>query len=97
MCVYSAATKQNLIDLISGEHCDLFPNNASSKQLAITPKSLVPEELHCGVRIKRQDLNSHYDEADYMIPQQLSSIIDEKKQLVIKVLFKETDLFVSLC
>ena len=32
-----------------------------------------------------------------MIPQQLSSTIDEKKQTVIKVLFDDTDVFVSLC
>ena len=60
-------------------------------------KSSVPEEIHCGVKIKRQDLNLYYDEADYIILQQLSSIIDEKKQAVIKVLFDDTNLFVSLC
>ena len=39
MCLYSTTTKQNLIDLISGELCDRFANNASIKRLVITSKS----------------------------------------------------------
>ena len=97
MCLYSTTTKQNLIDLISGELCDLFINNTSTKHLVITSKCSVPEEIHCGVKIKRQDLILYQDEADDMIPQQLSSIVDEKKQAVIKFVSDDTDVFVSLC
>ena len=97
MCLYSTTTKQNLIDLISGELCDLFTNNASTKHLVITSKCSVPKEIHCGVKIKRQDLILHQDEGDDMIPQQLSSIVDEKKQAVIKFLSDDTDVFVLLC
>ena len=57
----------------------------------------MPEEIYCGLRITRQDLVSYYDEADYMIPQQLSSIIDENKQAVIKVVSDDRDVFVLLC
>ena len=96
MCLYSTTTKQNLIDLISGELCDRFANNASSKRLVITSKSSAPEEIPCGVIIKRQDLILYYNEADYMIPQQLSSIIDEKKQAVIKVFFDDGRVCVAL-
>ena len=39
MCLYSTTTKQILIDLISGELCDRFANNASIKRLVITSKS----------------------------------------------------------
>ena len=89
MCLYSTTTKQNLIDLISGELCDRFANNASIKRLVITSKSSAPEEISCGVTIKRQSLILYYNEADYVTPQHLSSIIDEKKQAVIKVFFDD--------
>ena len=39
--------------------------------------------------IKRQSLILYYNEVDYVIPQHLSSIIDEKKQAVIKVFFDD--------
>ena len=37
-----------------GELCNWSTNDASSKRLVISPKSSVPVEIHCGVRIKRQ-------------------------------------------
>lgn len=52
--------------------------------------------IHNGVRIRRQDLSSLYDEADYMIPQQVDCI-DEEGKAVIKVLSEDTDVFVLLC
>ena len=96
MCLYSTTTKQILIDLISGELCDRFANNASSKRLVITSKSSAPEEIPCGVTIKIQDLILYYNEADYIVPQQLSSIIDEKKKAVIKVFFGDGHVCVAL-
>ena len=53
-------------------------------------------QVHKGVGIKRHDLTSFYDEADYMIPQQVHRINDEGKG-VIKVLSADTDVFVLLC
>ena len=53
-------------------------------------------QVYKGVRIKRHDLTSFYDEADYMIPQQVHCINDEGKG-VIKVLSADTDVFVLLC
>ena len=51
-------------------------------------KSVVLEKIHYEVKIKREDLISHYDKADYMIPQQPKSIIDEEKQVL--ALFQAT-------
>ena len=65
MCLNSTVTKVNLIGLISGELFERFENNMCDKRLVITSKSLLPEEIHHGVRIKRHDLGSYYDEADY--------------------------------
>ena len=96
MCLHSTTTKQNFIDLISGEFCDQFTNNASSKWLVITLKNIMPDEIHCGLRIKRHGLVLYYGENDFMIAQQLNSIIDEKKQAVIKVLSDDTGVLVLL-
>ena len=63
---------------ISVNFCGLFTINVSSKRLIITMKSPVQEETHHNVGIKEQDLISYYEEADYMIPHQISLIIDEE-------------------
>eukprot|EP00111_Clytia_hemisphaerica_P014977 TCONS_00044090-protein len=55
-----------------------------------------PIQVYKGVRIKRHDLTSYYDEADYIIPQQVDCINNEEKK-VIKVLSADTDVFVLLC
>ena len=39
MCLYSPTTKESLVKLISGELCEQFTINASSKSLVITSKS----------------------------------------------------------
>ena len=49
-----------------------------------------------GIRTKRQDLETHFDEADYIIPHQVNSAI-EHGQKVVKVISADTDVFVLLC
>ena len=80
-------------ELISGELWQQSTINLSSKRLVITLKSIVLEEIHQEIRIKRQDLNLYYDKANYMI----NSITGEEKQAVIKVLSYDADVFVPLC
>ena len=63
----------------------------------ITSRSPVPEEVQLGVQISRTDLVSHYEEADYMIPQQIAEIVSENKNAVVTVLPADTDVFVLLC
>ena len=55
------------------------------------------DEIHCGLTIKKQGLVSYYGEDDFVIAQQLSSIIDEKKQAVISFLSDDTGVLVLLC
>ena len=59
------------------------------KRLIITSKSEIPEEINFGVRIKRHDLVSYFDEADFLIPQQVDSVVAERKK-VIKVISADT-------
>ena len=55
--------------------------------------------MQLGVQISRTDLVSHYEEADYMIPQQIAAIMSENKNAVVTVLsaYRHTDIFVLLC
>ena len=53
--------------------------------------------MQLGVQISRTDLVSHYEEADYMIPQQIAAIMSENKNAVVTVLSADTDVFVLLC
>ena len=96
MCMSSIQTKECLIELIAETLFQKFIDEISDKRLIITSKSKTPEEINHGVRIKRHDLVSYYDEADYLIPQQVDSIVREGKK-VIKIVSADTDVFVLLC
>ena len=63
----------------------------------VTSGSPVPEEIHHGQQIRRNDLVSYYEEADYMIPQQLTAVVVANESAVVKVLSADTDVFVLLC
>ena len=63
----------------------------------VTSGSPVPEEIHHGQQIRRNDLVSYYEEADYMNPQQLTEVVNANESAVIKVLSADTDVLVLLC
>ena len=46
--------------------------------------------------INRQDLMTVFDEADYIIPQQVNAAI-EQGQTTVKVIYADTDVFALLC
>ena len=71
MVLSPSSTKENLIELISSELCTRFETNKSPNRFLVTSKNSVPEQVQHGVRTKRRDLTSHYDEADYIIPKQV--------------------------
>ena len=45
----------------------------------------------------REDLKSSYDEADYIIPQQVNQIHEKQSCAIVKVMSNDTDVFVLLC
>ena len=57
----------------------------------VTPGIPVPEEIHQGKQIRRNDLVSYYEEADYMIPQQLITVVVANESAAVKVLSADTD------
>ena len=97
LCLSSTLTKENLIEIISGELFERFAANACSNRLVITSKNEVPEKVHYGVRIQRHDLATNFDEADYIIAQQVNSTVRQGGKQVIKVVSADTDVFVLLC
>lgn len=97
MVLFSSSTKENLIELISNEICTRLEKAKSPKRFVVTSKNPVPEQVENGIRIKRRDLISHFDEADYAIPQHVQSILKEEGKKSVKVLSEDTDVFVLLC
>ena len=97
MVLSSSSTKENLIELVSSELCTRFETNKSPKRFVVTSKNPVPEQVQHGVRTKRTDLTSHYDVADYIMPQQVHSILKEEGKKSVKVLSSDTDVFILLC
>jgi len=82
---------------MASELCNRFETNKSSNRFVVTSKSPVPEQVHNGVRAKRRDLISHFDIADYAIPQHVNSLLIERATYSVRVLSKDTDVFVLLC
>ena len=93
----SSSTKENLIELISSELYTRFETNKFPKRFVVASKNPVPEQLQHGVRTKRRSLTSYYDEADYIMPQQVHSILKEERKKSVKVLSSDTVVFVLLC
>ena len=97
MVLSSSLTKENLIETIPSELCTRFETNKSPKCFLVTLKNSVPEQVRHGVITKRRDLTLQYDEADYIMPQQVHSILKEEGKKSVKVLSSDTDVFVLLC
>ena len=97
MCLSSSATKENLIEIIAQELIVRYKNSVSSHKLVIKSKNEVPQEIHYGIEINRTDLRSNFDEADYVIQQQVHSIVKQGDRNSIKIISSDTDVFVLLC
>ena len=97
MCLSSSATKENLIEIISQKLFVRYTNCVSSHRLVIKSKNEVPQEKHHGSEINRNDLKSNFDEADYVIQQQVDSIVKQGDRISIKIISSDTDVFVLLC
>ena len=97
MVLPSSSTKENVIELISSELCTRFETNKSPKRFDVTSKNPFPEQVQHGERTKRRDLISHCDQADYIMLQQVHSILKEEGKKSAKVFSSDTHVFVLLC
>ena len=65
ICMSSAKTKVNLIEIIATALLDRFTEKSFKQKLVVTSKSIFPEETSEGTGIKHTDLKTLFDEADY--------------------------------
>ena len=92
----SNKTKENLIELISNELLDRASTLNYRRKLIVTSKSNFPEQSFEGERVTRYDMETTFDEADYIIPQQVVTAFRDGKKTV-KVISADTDVFILLC
>ena len=68
--------KKNLIEIIAILLLQNFLTETFQHRLIVISKSIYPVETIHGLHIKRQNLKAVLDEADYIIPQQVSPGIE---------------------
>ena len=95
-CMSSNETKEQLINIISKELAVRMRTKKFTHKFVVTSKQPVPVETQYGQMSERVDLKSDYDEADYIIPQQVNAAINENCQSVF-VICIDTDVFLLLC
>ena len=96
ICMSSTKTEENLIEIIASQILERFTQKKITHKLVITSKSPCPVQTKLGVTQMRTDLESKFDEADYILPQQVEAAIKEGKRSI-KVISSDTDVFVLLC
>ena len=70
VCMSSNESKENLIEVIAKEllNCAIKCMNAN---VIITSKNPTTVQSNCGMEILRHDMKTEFDEADYILPQQV--------------------------
>ena len=87
-------TKMQLIEMAKSDLMDNLPS--APNKLVITSQQDEPEQLLHGTRTLRPDLRSTQEEADVIIPHQVSAALTDGKSSI-KVLCEDTEDFVLLC
>ena len=96
MSLSSNKTKENLIELIAAELIKCANKHSFDNKLVVTSKSPFPKQSHRGITIIRHDMETTFDEADYIIPHQVVIATLEGRK-IIKVISADTDVFLLLC
>ena len=96
VCMSSIQTKRNLIEIIAEHLLEKFTELKIKYNFVVTSNDIHPEQTNQGIKFKREDLESYFDEADYLIPQQVEAAIKNGCR-TIKVVSADTDVFVLLC
>ena len=92
----STKTKENLIQIIADQLLQKFMQKKILHKLVIISKNTCPVETRLGMSQTRSDLESMFDEADYILPQQVDSAVKEGRKSI-KVISSDTDVFLLLC
>ena len=84
-----------LIKIISEYLLHQFTSENNCNKLVITANEINPQETQSGFRRIREDLQTNHEEADVIIPQQVTHAIESGKTCV-KVIGDDTDVFILL-
>ena len=85
-----------MIQIIADQLLQKFMQKKILHKLVITSKNICPVETRLGMSQTRSDLESMFDEADYILPQQVDSAVKEGRKSI-KVISSDTDVFLLLC
>ena len=94
VCMSSFKTKWNLIQIIAKFLLQRFSSARCQHKLIVTSKSIYPAETNQGLQINRQHLMTVFDEADYIIPQQVNVAVEHGQTAIS---FCWCNVFVLLC
>ena len=95
MCLASNESKECLIEFIA-EEIIAAASKCKDLNVIVTAKCETPTQSINGVTLLRNDMKTNFDEADYIIPQQVDTAISEGCKSI-TVLSADTDVFVLLC
>ena len=76
----STKTKENLIQIIADQLLQKFMQKRILHKLVITSKNTCPVETRLGMSQTRSGLESMFDEAGYILPQQVDSAVKEGRK-----------------
>ena len=76
----STKTKENIIDILATHLTEKLKEKSLSHKLLFASKENYPMETSQGVCRKRFDLETNFDEADYIIPQQVNEAFKNGKK-----------------
>ena len=96
ICMSSTTEKENLIQIIAGGVVGTVHSKESSFiNWLLLQRIQCPVKKRKGISKNRGDLDSMFDQVDYLLPQVDSAVKDGK--ISIKVISSDTDVFVFLC
>ena len=88
--------EENLIDILATNLTQKIKQKSLSHKSLVTSKDNYPMESSQDVCRKNFDLERHFNEADYIIPQQVMKAFKNGKK-TIKIICTDTDVLVLLC
>ena len=82
----------NLIEIVAEEIIRRFSEKKDQRKVVVTSRNVCPVEAKAGNVKNRTDLESNYDEAHYLIPQQVDAAIRGGKKSI-RIHSSDTDVF----
>ena len=95
LTLHSTEAKKQLIELLAEELLRILTNVPWEKKLVITSQSERPLQVHLETKTLRHGMSTTEERTDVIIPQQVTTAIEEQATCVI-VISDNTDMFILL-